>query len=177
MNQRFDYASPKLFARLILLLCISWCGGRLAFAVPPPLDEAQRLAEADLVVEGRVLSVENTGQANMRARIRIDQTIKGRAPENPLIYSWVPPEPGLLGPMDHNVFAGQQVRLFLIFERGQYVPWATNSVEFLLNTPENLRALPQKRGEIIYAPGEEPHRACSQFDVRPARRCRFGSRR
>lgn len=124
-----------------------------AVAEPPPLEEEQLRAESDLIVEGRVLSVENTGYADFHAMVRIEKTLKGRPPSNPMRYAWVPPEPGIIGEMNHNVFAGQRVRLYLVFERGRYIPWASNSVEWLEAVPDAQRILPQEPGEVIYADG------------------------
>jgi hypothetical protein len=79
------------------------------------------------------------------------RTLKGRPPGPRFRYEFLPPEPGVIGGINASVFAGERLRIYLVFERGQYVAWASNSIEPLEAFPDDRRVLPKKLGEVIDA--------------------------
>jgi hypothetical protein len=57
----------------------------------------------------------------------------------------------LAGEKNFSVFAGERLRMHLVFEHGKYVGWAQNSIEPLSDLPERLRVLPDRLGQVIRA--------------------------
>jgi hypothetical protein len=133
---------------------------------PVPVDELEK--QSDLIVEADVLSVAKVGHpdaAGWCARLRIRKTFKGPNQESPMTYWFTPPETGVVGGRNESVFAGEHVKLYLVFERGRYVAWASNSVETLDHFPQERRVLPTEFSEVIYADA-------TKSTARPVRRCR-----
>jgi hypothetical protein len=125
-----------------------------ASALPAPLEQHALERQSDLIVEVDVLSVAKTGSRDApvwRARLRVRKALKGRAPSTVIRYDFVPPTPGLAGELNTSVFAGERLRMYLIFERGEYVAWASNSIEPLIEFPAARRILPRRHGEVIHA--------------------------
>jgi len=156
---------PPIFACPILSrrkLLIAWflafqSLANFAFAERPPLPEEQLVSDSDLIVEADVLSVTKTGTTEAPvwlARLHIRKTLKGNAPSNPMEYWFLPPEPSLAGGRNETVFAGQYLRLYLIRNsNGQYVPWASNSIELLKHFAEDRYVLPRQLGEVLRSDG------------------------
>lgn len=166
---------PHSYCRHVILLSAFICSvvgaGSVAYGEPAPASDAE-LATSDLILAGRVLSVRSAGRGYMEADVHVGKLHKGAINGTHFRYTWAPPEPGLLGEMNHNVFAGLRVKLYLVHERGRYVPWASNSVEWLSDLADEDRVLPRS-GEVIYADDIQPPTAgCCRRMRRRGFRCR-----
>jgi hypothetical protein len=145
-------------ANTVVAVALVWAlSAGQAAALPAPLEPEELERESDLIVEVDVLSVAKTGSPDApvwRARLRVRRTLKGRPPAAVMTYDFLPPTPGLAGEINASVFAGERLRMYLIFEHGQYVAWTSNSIEPLIDFPAARRILPRRHGEVIHACSE-----------------------
>ena len=124
----------------------------MVWAAPAPLDPEELVRLSDLVVEVDVLSVTKAGTRDApywRAELRVLRVVKGKTSGNVICYDFTPPTRGLAGEKNFSVFAGERLRMHLVFEHGKYVGWAQNSNEPLSDLPERLRVLPDRLGQVI----------------------------
>ena len=111
-----------------------------ALASRPPLSEQELMKQSDLIIEVNVLSLTKIDLPNARfwrAMLCVEKTLKGKAPSTTMPYDFLPPTPGFAGEINTSVYAGERLWMYLIFEQGQYVAWASNSIESLADFPES----------------------------------------
>jgi len=145
-------------ANTVVAVALAWAlAAGQAAALPAPVEQDDLERQSDLIVEVDVLSLAKTGSRDApvwRARLRVLKTLKGHPPAAVMHYDFLPPTPDLAGEINASVFAGERLRMYLIVEHGQYVAWASNSIEPLIDFPAARRILPRRHGEIIYAAGQ-----------------------
>lgn len=137
----------------VALVAAGLCSSAHATPAPRPQEELER--DSDLIIEADVECVAKVGTPSAPgwyARLRVRNVIKGKIPSNPMTYWFTPPEPDIIGTSNECVYAGERVRLYLVFEHNLYVPWASNSIDLLEGVTDEQRVLPHRIGQVITAP-------------------------
>lgn len=181
LQSRFQYAQGV--QRLLLMAVIFSVAGLFApamlFAKPAPIPEDELMARCDLVVSADIVSVRRLSpqQCSLLARAKVLEAHKGSVVKGSVLNVYFGLPSGTPGDSGIAIYAGEQLKLYLLKNEAgtdDYHPFAHNEAELLQGVDPARQILPQRLGEVIYAPGQQPTSSVST--TRP-RRFRIFNRR